>query len=408
MTSIFERARDKWPDDLTALPPHFQAVYQTWLPLRLQTLEETTAGATPVPSRTPGRYYKKHHARDLTLLGTPFPSTISNPPAVLNDAQLEDFVRHRNDETPIVPQVSPPAQQEFDKLRRDLASTQLALDQLLRQQDAREGSGTLTSSYQVADATLALIPPSVRDREPLSRFERRRLGRDHGGVYPKDALPKELHLPEDVRTDPKVTSHKTSLLSLQKEIINPLMAGNLDSLRMAGTTHSRLAELLAEVRDANASAESGQDTVVLPRDLLMELEPAVATAAASIELILDLHARMRVVVTSRVEKSLGFNDLHDDPNKSVKESFLSKDFQDKIEQRAKEKAHLAWAQSGKGNPPTGSLHGAPPTKKTGAGGNNRRRRGISTTRPGNGKSGNGRNSGKKEEGTDRGRPSNKK
>ena len=140
----------------------------------------------------------------------------------------------------------------------------------------------------------------------------------------------------------------------------------------------------------------------------MELEPAVAAAAASIELILDLHARMRVVVTSRVEKSLGFNDLHDDPNRSVKESFLSKDFQDKIEQRAKEKAHLAWAQSGKGNPPTGSLHGAPPTKKTGAGGNNRRRRGISTTRPGNGKSGNGRNSGKKEEGTDRGRPSNKK
>ena len=186
------------------------------------------------------------------------------------------------------------------------------------------------------------------------------------------------------------------------------MAGNLDSFRMAGTTHSRLAELLAEVCDANASAESGHDTAILPKDLSVELEPAVAAAAASIELILDLHARMWVVVTSRVEKFLGFNDLHDDPNKSAKESFLSKDLQKKIEQRAKEKAHLAWAQPGKGNPPSGSLHSAPPTKKTGAGGNSKRRRGISTTRTGNGKSGNGRNTRNKEQGTDRGRPSAKK
>ena len=403
MTSLFDRARDRWPDDLTNLPPHVQAVYQTWLPLRLQALEAASSGLTP--SRTPGRYFKRHHARDLTLLRTPFPATVTNPPALLTDQQLADFA---GEVTPPSSSASgdPPAQQELERLRQDLASTQLALEQLLRQQDAREGTGVITSAYQVSDATLALIPSSVRDRVPLSRLERRRLGRDHGGMYPRDALPKELHLPDDVRGDPKVVAHKTPLLTLQKEIINPLMGGNLDSLRMAGTTHSRLADLLEDVREARESAASGQDTVVLPKDLCDELEPAVAAAAATIELILDLHARMRVVVTSRVEKSLGFSDLHDDPNKSVKESFLSQDFQDKIEQRAKEKAHLAWAQSGKGNPPTGPLHGAPPTK-SGGGGRNKRRRGLATSRTGTGNSSTGK-SNRKEGGGDTGRTSSRK
>ena len=70
------------------------------------------------------------------------------------------------------------------------------------------------------------------------------------------------------------------------------------------------------------SAESGQGTVVLPRDLLVELEPAAAAAAAMIKLILDLHVRMRVVIISRVERSLGFNDLHDDPNIKSQGIFL--------------------------------------------------------------------------------------
>ena len=90
------------------------------------------------------------------------------------------------------------------------------------------------------------------------------------------------------------------------------------------------------------------------------------------DLVLDIHARMRTIVTSRVERAMGFSDLHDDPNKRSKETFLSKDFQEKIEAKAKEKAHMAWAKSGTGGPPRGSLHSQPPSKSGGGGVNKAR------------------------------------
>jgi len=118
-------------------------------------------------------------------------------------------------------------------------------------------------------------------------------------------------------------------------------------------------------------------------------------------LIIDLHARLRTVITSRVERAMGFADLHDDPNKRSKETFLSEDFQLKIEEKAKEKAHMAWAKSGTGGPPRGSLHGQPPPNKGGGGGYYKK--------PGSGKpaAGGGRGNGPKGGGKSSGKPAGK-
>ena len=91
------------------------------------------------------------------------------------------------------------------------------------------------------------------------------------------------------------------------------------------------------------AVEADDDIVLLPSEVLGSLEPALGAVAASMDLVLDLHARLRTTVTSRIERAMGFVDLHDDPNKRSKETFLSEDFQDKIEAKAKEKAHMARA-----------------------------------------------------------------
>jgi hypothetical protein len=128
---------------------------------------------------------------------------------------------------------------------------------------------------------------------------------------------------------------------------------------------------------------------------------AVGAVTASMDLVLDLHARMRTIVTSRVERAMGFTDLHDDPNKRSKETFLSQDFQEKIEAKAKEKAHMAWAKSGTGGPPRGSLHGQPPQKSGGGGFKQQQRTparvggGRGTGRGGGSSKGGGRGSGGK-------------
>ena len=91
---------------------------------------------------------------------------------------------------------------------------------------------------------------------------------------------------------------------------------------------------------------------------------------------------------------MGFENLHQDPNKREKESFLSEDFDRKIEERAKAKAHLAWArnQSRATNLSRGSLHENPPSKSLGGGGTASRGRGRGSNQDrgkGRGKGGKG-------------------
>jgi len=363
MTANIDAARAKWPSDVASLPASFQAVFQTWMGLRVLEIS-STPGAPPAPARGIS-YPKSMRARDCTLARTPFPVGTPNTPALLTEAQILTFGGNGSSDDS-----GGDGGGELAELKRLVQDQQISIQRLLRQQEALADDKDATSSYEVCDATLSKMPDSFRALEPMSKADRRHLTRDHGGFYPKDRLPKELQLPEDVKNEKNVAATKISLVSLTKDVISPLMDGNMQCVRMVGTAHSRLIELHAEMVTA---VEADAEAVVLASDVRNELELAVGAATASMDLVLDLHARMRTIVTSRVERAMGFSDLHDDPNKRSKETFLSKDFQEKIEAKAKEKAHMAWAKSGTGGPPRGSLHGQPPSKGTGGGGFNKSR-----------------------------------
>lgn len=357
MTTNLNAARAKWPTDVASLPASFQAVFQTWLGLRVIEMS-STPGAPPPPARGTS-YPKAARARDCTLARTPFPAGTVNKPRLLTEAEIITFGGNGSSDDS-----SDDGGGELAELKRLVQDQQISISRLLRQQEALADDKEATSSYEVGAATLAKIPDTLRTQEPMSKADLRHITRDHGGFYPKDGLPKELVLPEDVKNEKNVAASKISLVSLTKDIVAPLMNSNMVCLKMAGTIHSRVYELHAEMV---AAVDSDADAVVLASDVRNELELAVGAATASMDLVLDLHARLRTIVTSRVERAMGFADLHDDPNKRSKETFLSKDFQEKIEAKAKEKAHMAWAKSGTGGPPRGSLHGQPPPKSGGGG-----------------------------------------
>ena len=396
MTESFEKAVGRWPTgDEASLPPEFLAVYQTWLGFVVPTLRASLADS-PVVVTTPARQNKPERARDLTLSRTPFPAGTPGPPAVLFLQQIIDFGEedgpggsdsssHQEDEG---------GEGEIEALKATVRklvgankSQQIAIEKLMLQQAALQDDKEATSTYPICPATAARIPTSFRSLNPMSRVDRRRLRRDHSGTFPEDCIPREMQLPDDIRAHKEVVTAKLTLVALTKDIIGPTMAGNLETMRMVGTVHSRLHDLHEEML---SHAEEGDDIVVNATEVVEAVAPILGASTAALELVLDLHARLRTAVTSRVERAMGFVDLHEDPDKRSKETFLSEDFQAKIEQKAKDKAHMAWA-SGKvgGGPPRGSLHGQPPPNKNRGGGN--RQRSIK-------KSGGGGNSGNKHTG----------
>lgn len=408
MATPFDEARDKWPRSVNELTPRVQAVYQAWLCLRVPDLD-TARGGSPVAIVPPsgGRYVKPDRARDLTLARAPFPVGTPAPPAVLTEAEV--LAIGITDSASGGGSDDEGSSSEITELRDLVQNQQIAINKLLLQQEALADDKDATSTYAICEATLRKVPTSVREVTPMSRVDRRRLRRDHGGSFPKDSLPKELHLPDDVKNEKAVAAAKLTLVSLTKDVITPLMEGNMEVFRMAGTVHSRLAEFTVAMQ---AAMEDGSDSVVAVQDVLEELELLMGAAGASMELVLDLHARMRTQVTGRVERAMGFHDLHDDPNRRGKETFLSSDFQVKIEEKAKAKAHMAWARSGSGQAPSGSLHGAPPFRKTGGGGGQKKTwqkpksNGSSTGNKSNGgKGGGGRGTGGDKKGGGRGKGS---
>ena len=379
MTS-FEKAVSKWPTgDEASLPPEFLAVYQTWMGLTVPTLKASLAN-TPVAFVAPRSQRKPERARDLTLSLTPFPVGTPGPPAVLTSEQVHEFYNGDRDGSSQSEEDTDGGAGEIAALKATLAklvganeAQQIAINKLMLQQAALQDDKEATSTYPICPATAARIPSSFRTLVPMSRVDRRRLRRDHSGTFPDDCIPREMQLPDDVKSDKAVKASTLTLVSLTKDIISPLMGGNLETLLMAGTVHSRVSELYTEMTE---HAQEGDDIVVTAKEVVEALEPMLGSATASMDLVLDLHARLRTTVTNRVERAMGFADLHDDPDKKAKETFLSTGFELKIEERAKAKAHMAWATGKVGGPPRGSLHGQPPPKKHFRGGGDNRQRTI--------------------------------
>lgn len=367
----FLTAVSAWPVDTATLPAHVQAVYQAWMALPVSTAKASEA-ASPVALPEPDG--RRHHLKEarcklLTLSLTPFPTEVRNPPTLLTPAEVASFG------TPPAPSVggggndsAADSVSRLEALVRDLQEENRwqreSINKLILQTESMQDEAPASSGYNVRQETLDKFPATHRNLNPMPRVERKRLKREFSGFYPKDSLPKDLHIPDNVRTDKGVAAAKITLLSMTKDVIQPLMDGNSDVLRMTGTVHSRVLDSMSEMRDA---LEERSDNVVEVQDVLDDLTPIYETVTASLELILDLHARMRTAVTSRVERAMGFADLHADPNKREKESFLSEDFEKRIEEKAKEKAHLAWAKSGTGSAPRDPLHGQPPPKSSGGG-----------------------------------------
>ena len=126
-----EAARAKWPGDAATLPSGFQAVYQTWMTLRVQEMK-STPGAPAVGDR---RINKSDRAREMTLARTPFPAGTPSPPILLTIAQIDAFGA---DGTPDpAPGSGGGGGGEFSELRRLVQDQQIPIEKLLRHQRTR-------------------------------------------------------------------------------------------------------------------------------------------------------------------------------------------------------------------------------------------------------------------------------
>jgi hypothetical protein len=73
------KARQLWPKNTANLPAAVQAVFHAWEQCR-EADQDVALGLIEGLTRSPGRYSTKQKCRDLTLLRSPLPSSMSSAP----------------------------------------------------------------------------------------------------------------------------------------------------------------------------------------------------------------------------------------------------------------------------------------------------------------------------------------
>ena len=84
---------------------------------------------------------------------------------------------------------------EIADLRAAVQNQQVAVTKLLLQQEALVDDKGTTSAHRICEETLKKGTQLVARGDahpPMSRVDRRRSQRDHGGSHPRGRLPKEL------------------------------------------------------------------------------------------------------------------------------------------------------------------------------------------------------------------------
>ncbi len=157
-------------------------------------------------TKPPGRFLAKQKCRDLTLLRSPLPSSSAVVP-VLTDADVSPFFggavtpRAGDDASDSESVRSTPSEDRMNSIESSLARCLDTIakqnEQLVHQAATLEGlfkaqadpEEIQTSTYEVTDNVLSKLGRNTAgkmpwlDIKPLPKSERRRILREHGGVY---------------------------------------------------------------------------------------------------------------------------------------------------------------------------------------------------------------------------------
>ena len=366
-------ARTRWPQKPAELSAEVRGVFEAWAQCRERELDEAL-GRIDGFVRPPGRFGSKQKCRDLTLLRSPLPPSITSV-APLSEADVSTFFdrvvtpsaqRGDSDGDSVR---SSPSEDRMSTMENNLAK---CLDTIARQNEQLERqAATLerlfkaqadpdevqTSTYEVSDSVLQKLGRNAEgkaswlDIKPLPKAERRRILREHGGTF--NAFPPDLDMLASTKALKLVQEAKVSLPHFATHEVAQFMSRNTGTIKMCGTVLSRIKEMRGDVQtpvhdgsddDASSTGSTPALPSSVPLDMLEEFLAILESAAeGAMDLAIDTQTFMRLAVSRRIETALGVAHLQQDPTKHPKEDFMSPKTLTLIEDAAKVREDLTWA-----------------------------------------------------------------
>ena len=405
--NLMTAARQRWPTKEDKLPTQVRAVFDAWSMCHASELDGALAKFEGF-TKPPGRVGTKQKCRDLTLLRSPLPASITTVSHLPESALVEFF---GPEGTPGSPERSPdrgdkegsdvgsfrstPSSEErmtvmetslskcFETIARQheqLATQSATLDRLFKAQADPEE--IQTSTYEVADSILSKLGRTTAgkmswlDIKPLPKSERRRILREHGGTF--TTFPPDLDMLASTKALKLVQDAKVTLPNFATQEVAKFMARNTGTIKMCGTVLSRIRELKSDLTanpdHSDNEEDEGSTSPHLPTSIPIEelldfLSVLDAATEGAMDLAIDCQTLMRLSVSRRIESALGVSHLHQDPTKRPKEDFISPKTLTLIEDAAKMREDLTWAMEAR-KVATGdgsSLFGGRPRKTPGGG-----------------------------------------
>ena len=236
---------------------------------------------------------------------------------------------------------------------------------LVRQQNAVDAERDVTADYEINDRVLAKVPTSFLDHDPLSKKERRKVMRDHQGVYPEGRWPNKLALKASTRNSRDMQKAAKLTLPQYAAEVAKFLERNDTSTKMSGTAWSRVLDMQ---HDLETSITSDPDAWYRADEILEQLQEIAACTQGAFTFGLDMSVNMRLNVANRVDIAMGINHLRVDPFKKETDDFISDDTYKLVEKEAKAKQNLTWAKQGHfpGSKAGDRFFGQPSQKSSGA------------------------------------------
>ena len=338
-----QRVVSNFPPRAATLPQSVGRVYRAWyasnmteINAAIQSLEESEEGFS-TPS---GSFSKTAKCRTLTAHGVT-PEGDNEPPL---EADLRSMLPDEEDGE-VDPEPAPVSMDalmaRIHRLEEEQTSNRATIASLRRMQEDQDDDRV--GAYLIAQEVVDAVPSSWLDLSVMSKKDRLRLLRDHGGVFPEGCWPAKLALHDSTKAHQEMKKAKTiSLEQFAKET-----SGFIDrvssSTKFAGTVWSRIFEFTDDIQSQLCDDPK---LVWTGESILAEVNPIMEAAHANFLFGLDAAKHMQLAVSKKVDTALGIDHLRVDETKKRHDDFISKDTYKLVEQAAKAKQDLSWAKKG--------------------------------------------------------------
>ena len=326
---------DAWPSSDGDLPGTVRAAFDSWNDLLTPTINAAVQALNDNPASeftTPGRvrgFNKPHKCRTLAVHGVE--ATAGGPTP--SPAELRSMLPASGDAV----------SEKIRLLETQLLQQKDTIASLVRQQNAVDAERDVTADYEINDKVLAKVPTSFLDHDPLSKKERRKVMRDHQGVYPEGRWPNKLALKASTRNSKDMQKAAKLTLPQYATEVAKFLERNDTSTKMSGTAWSRVLDMQ---HDLETSITSDPDAWYRADEILEQMQEIAACAQGAFTFGLDMSVNMRLNVANRVDIAMGINHLRVDPFKKETDDFISDDTYKLVEKEAKAKQNLTWAKQG--------------------------------------------------------------